>query len=145
MGPQLREDFKTLLSPSYNSFPFKPFLNVSCDSPHKSYVRNFTFQILLKQEWNLLWPIGKWHNCQYLEYLRPFSILCHLGVIWYTCLKMTCNLKTAGRGAKRREMWDVGGGRSCKMGYLWPFGPFWGTFSTIISQWLVTHSWYRIM
>ncbi len=42
----------------------------------------------------------------YMGYIWPCRVQCHIGVIRGTCLKIPCNYKTAGRGAKRGEIWD---------------------------------------
>ncbi len=53
-----------------------------------------------------------------MGYLWPFSVQGHLGAIRYTCLKMACNIKMAGRRVKGIEIWDPGGGGYMYMAYI---------------------------
>ncbi len=50
---------------------------------------------------------GTWGCCNmFMGCLWPFIVQGHFGVIWSLCLKMTCNLKIAGRGMKHTESWE---------------------------------------
>ena len=56
-------------------------------------------------------------------YLWSFSVQGHFGVLWCTCLEMTCNSKTGVRREKRSVIWEGGGGCvcTCKHVYGVPF------------------------
>ncbi len=53
-------------------------------------------------------------------YISPCRFQGHFRAIQYTCLKMVCNSKTAGRKAKFGEIWDSGDTTNTYMRYLWP-------------------------
>ncbi len=62
------------------------------------------------------------------------------GVIQCTCLKMAYNLTTAGFRAKQSEIWDLG----ALVAHIWGtfdlvrFKVIFGSFSALVSKWLVT-------
>ncbi len=67
-----------------------------------------------------------------MGYLSPCSAPGHLGVTWCKWLKMACNLKTNGRGVKRREKSHIETFNHLEVNVLL------GSRNALITKWPVT-------
>ncbi len=80
------------------------------------------------------WNLGLRCSCyMYVAYLWPFSVQCHFGVMWCTCLKM------------RETDWNLGLGCCCRM-FMGTIGNLvlkviLGSFGAFVSKSPVTQKW----